>query len=329
MYTPEWIIRKRKEKVFQRPKTKSKIWPLLKWARICIFFLFGASRLVFIFNTPDFVITPRITLQSPGYKTEPDPYTNNETTLKGGNKLFYRMTPEEMTHDEFKKTIMGYDGNFDHAPTKHRGYQDVHMQYWKKTDIEYYRNLYSWNITKNNASMVKQWEVQAARGPRNYAGEAGIFYFLLDPAAVKLDILKTQLTPLELDSDRCKHLKNFDQKYHINECCQTKPSDGSPTTQDAINSHAYSHNYSEYYNMWHRELFTGYMWKEEIRPWIYEIPQRDGAKYENGTRSVPICHFEKVNTVGFAHSVLNNLAIFFQSLFLFSFFRIIFDMTSS
>ena len=78
------IIRKRKERVFQSAKSQSKAWPFLKIARICIFILFCATRMIFIFNTPDFVITPHISLQSPGYKSVPDPYADDptETTLK-------------------------------------------------------------------------------------------------------------------------------------------------------------------------------------------------------------------------------------------------------
>ena len=85
--------------------------------------------------------------------------------------------------------------------------------------------------------------------------------------------------------------------------------------------------------MWHRELLTGFLWNEEIRPWVYETPHPSG--WLNGivngtkTKTVPLCHFHHVNTIGFAHSVLNNLAIFFQSLFLFSFFRNIIIITHS
>ena len=142
------------------------------------------------------------------------------------------MTPTKSSPEDFSKTIMGYQGDF-----------GTSKKFWNYTeDVEYYRNLYSRTEKyPNGTEYIESWDVHASRGPRNYAGEAAIFYFLMDPDRVRFPVLKTPLSDWELNHDRCNHLKLFPKQYHILECCQTQPSDGSPTTQEKINQHSYSY----------------------------------------------------------------------------------------
>ena len=56
--------------------------------------------------------------------------------------------------------------------------------------------------------------------------ESAFFFFILDPDFV-LDYFKTRLTNKELDEGgRCSHLKQFDEKYQIAECCITDLPEG-------------------------------------------------------------------------------------------------------
>ena len=56
--------------------------------------------------------------------------------------------------------------------------------------------------------------------------EPAFFYFIFDPAIV-LDYFKTKLKKEELnEGGRCSHLNNFDEKFHIAECCITDLPEG-------------------------------------------------------------------------------------------------------
>ena len=56
--------------------------------------------------------------------------------------------------------------------------------------------------------------------------ESAFFYFILGPVTVS-DYFKTKLTDEELDEGgRCSHLKGFEKKFHIAECCITDLPEG-------------------------------------------------------------------------------------------------------
>ena len=56
--------------------------------------------------------------------------------------------------------------------------------------------------------------------------ESAFFYFIFDPDFV-MDYFKTKLTNEELDEGgRCSHLRKFDEKFHIAECCITDLPEG-------------------------------------------------------------------------------------------------------
>ena len=77
--------------------------------------LFVAVRIVFVHSTPQHVITPDIKLV--------------DENIPGDE--FYSFTKNELTREEFEQTILGFQGEFSDK------------QYWNKTEMEYYRKLYS------------------------------------------------------------------------------------------------------------------------------------------------------------------------------------------
>jgi len=209
----------------------------------------------------------------------------------------------------------------------------------KWDEFEYYRDLYIKNPNKTyyenypNSSQGKYIVTEAARGPKNYLRESGFFYFILDPKDVKASYLKT---PLKNDNNwksnsRCSYLKDYDNKYHLAECCITdlpeglryydipkRPTDYSSRTKD-FNLETISG----------RSIFSSSLWRETSNETLHDGSSRripSIAEWIYGTNITqpvaPICYFQTVNQLAYAQSSLVTALIITQTVMLLRYFRL-------